>query len=327
MNILEEVRNCKTAAITGHINPDGDCVGSCMGMALYLEKTRPDMRVDVFLERPSDALVRNVPGAGQQIRTTAKTDVEHYDVCICLDSDSGRIGHATGIWNAASKKINIDHHKTNPGSGDVNLVDGDASSACEMVCRVIDHSLVNEEIARALYIGMVTDTGVFRFSNTSEETMKTAGWLMTFGFDFPKIVREVFYERTFNEVKALGLAFSTSVLREDGKVIECVMDHKAQKAVGIGAFDLGSVSAQLVLTAGVDCALFVYEKTPGEWKFSFRSNQITDVAEVASAVGGGGHVRAAGATVHGALDPYLIAAREHISAQLHNYERQQKTGA
>lgn len=316
MNILEEVRDCRTVAISGHINPDGDCVGSCMGMALYLEKERPDMRVDVFLEKPSDALMRNIPGTNQ-IRMTAKTDVDTYDAFICLDSDSGRIGHAKPIWDKAKKKINIDHHKTNPGSGDVNLVDGDASSACEMVCRVIDHSLVDEAVATALYIGMVTDTGVFRYSNTSEETMRTAGWLMTFGFDFSRIVREVFFERTFKEARALGLAFSTCTLLEKGRVIECVMDHKAQKNVGIGAFDLGSVAAQMVLTAGVDCAVFAYEKMPGEWKFSFRSNQVTDVAAVAGRIGGGGHVRAAGATVHGDITPFLDTVHKEISAQLH----------
>ena len=196
MNILEEVKGCQTIGISGHIRPDGDCAGSCLGMALYLQKAMPGVRVDVFLENLSDALTKNLAGA-EEIRHNYVTEIEHYDAFLCLDCEKERLGDALDLFMKAGKKINIDHHRTNSGSGDVNYIVPTASSTCELVYNTMQEEYLDERIARNLYIGMVTDTGVFMYSNTGRGTMEIAGRLMEFGFDFSAIVREVFYEKIY----------------------------------------------------------------------------------------------------------------------------------
>ncbi len=296
MKIEEVVKECNRIAISGHENPDGDCVGSCMGMALYLRKMMPGKQIDVFLEPFGSALQRNIPGT-ETIRYDAADVEESYDAFICLDSDSKRIGAAEHIFDNAKVHINIDHHISNPGCGDHNYIDGKASSACELVYKTMEAERVDEKIARALYVGMMTDTGVFRFSNTSEETMQIAGRLMSYGFDFPSIVREVYYERTFAAAKALGAALTASKLDRSGKVVTSVLNAEQLEVCGATRKDLDGVSSQLVQTEGVDCSMFFHEIQPGVYKGSLRSNNLINVAEIASVYGGGGHVRAAGCTV------------------------------
>ncbi len=278
------------------MNPDGDCVGSCMGMALYLRKVMPEKKIDVYLESFNDSLVRNIPGT-DTVRYDAAANVEKYDAFICLDADQTRLGDAREIWDLAEVKINIDHHISNPGCGEYNYVDGKASSACELVYRVIDEHKMDAQIAQALYVGMVTDTGVFRFSNTSEETMRIAGKLISFGFDYPSIVREVFYERSFSAAKILGRALERAQLLQDGKLIVSVITMRDMQECGADRKSLDGVASQLALTRGADCAVFLHETSPNIYRGSLRSNNIVNVAEIASVYGGGGHIRAAGCTI------------------------------
>lgn len=298
MNILEEVKGCRTIAVSGHIRPDGDCVGSCMAMALYLEKCLPGTRVDVFLGSFSRALEKNIAGT-QQIRHDYMTDVTAYDAFICLDCEKDRLGEALPLFNRAGKTINIDHHKSNPGSGMVNYIRPEASSACELVYEVLDAGRIDEEIARNLYIGMVTDTGVFQYSSTSRRTMEIAGRLLDYGFDAPRIIREVFYEKTYIQQQILGRALLESILFLDGKCIFSRIDRKTMQFFRASSSDLDGVVSQLADTSGVLCAIFMYELEPLTYKVSLRSNcDEIDVAVIAEKFGGGGHKRAAGCTVN-----------------------------
>lgn len=297
LNILDEVSGCRTIAIGAHIRPDGDAVGSCMAMALYLEKAIPDGRVDVFLEECEESLMRNIEGS-EQIRHDAVTDIDRYDAFICLDCNAPRLGKAYPIFQKAAKTINIDHHETNPGTGDVCWVVPKASSACELVYQTMDEARIDQRIAKNLYIGMVTDTGVFAYSNTSRQTLEIAGKLIEYGFDFPSVVREVFYEKTYLQQQMMGFALRESELLLDGRVLATHITRETMLAHGAGSKDMEGIASQLVHTYGVVCAIFMYEIEPGRYKVSLRSTGEVNVAEVAAATpGGGGHARAAGTTV------------------------------
>ena len=315
MKILDLVKNCARIGISGHENPDGDCVGSCCGLALFLRKALPSAQVDVFLESFPEALMRNIPGA-ESILFSIPADAKKYDAFIVLDSMPDRIGEAARLYEEAALKINIDHHKTNPGCGDAFYVDEDASSACELVLEVIDDSLVNRDNAQALYVGIVTDTGVFQYSNTKESTMRTAGRLMSYGFDHTAVIREVFFERTFLQGRMLGLSLVRSELLMDGKCIFCVLDGETIAEYGASRKDLDRISSQLLLTEGVDCAVFLHETDPGIWRGSFRSSNIVDVARTASLFKGGGHTRAAGCTIRSEIGEAVKILKEDIKAQL-----------
>ena len=303
-DIAQAVRGAATIGISGHEKPDGDCVGSCLGLAHYLRNRFPDARVDVFLEMPPRELLENIPGA-EGICTSFETDIASYDVFIICDSAKERTKGAERMFDAAKRKINIDHHISNPGCGEINCVDAEASSACELVYDLIRAAggeaeaadPVTREIAQALYIGMVTDTGVFRFSNTSRHTMEAAGDLMTYGFDHAKIVREVFYEKSYVQQRMIARALTGSSLHFGGRVIVSRINREDILEEGAARDDLEGASAQLMLTRGCVCAAFLHEQEKDEYRVSLRSTGEADVSRIAESFGGGGHMRAAGCTL------------------------------
>ena len=296
MQILEELKGCGTIGISGHENPDGDCAGSCMGLALFLEKAMPGARVDVFLESLRPELFRNIPGA-ERIITDFRTDVESYDAFVVLDSGKERIAGAEAFFDRAKKTINIDHHVSNPGTGMVNYIDPSSSSACELVYEVIDRSMMDARIAQALYVGIMTDTGVFRFPSTTQKTMQTAGELMTYGFDFPAIVREVYFEKTWVQQRMLGMALGRSKSCLGGKCIVSLLRQEDLRRLGGVGKDVEGIVSALVSTTGAYCSIFTHERIGGDWRVSLRSNKVVNVAAIAEHFGGGGHVRASGCTV------------------------------
>lgn len=316
MDILDITKNCRRIGISGHENPDGDCAGACCGMALFLRKMRPDAQVDVYLEKMPEALMRAVPGS-DTIIGEVPDNTETYDAFIILDCTPDRTGSAHGLYKKAAVKINIDHHITNSGSEEAAcFIDANASSACELVYTLIDKGAIDAKIAQALYVGMVTDTGVFQYSNTSESTMRAAGHLMSYGFDFSGVVREVFFERTFVQAKVLGTALVRAQLIMNGKVIFCVLDRETMRGTGAERKDLDGISAQLALTSGVDCSVFVHETDAGEWRVSMRSVGAADVSRTAALFGGGGHVKASGCTIRTDIGRALEIIKRDLAQQL-----------
>ena len=314
MKILSELQGCRTIGISGHEKPDGDCIGSCMALMLFLRKAMPGARVDVFLERFPEELERNIAGA-QLCRHDFITDVESYDAFIVLDCDKTRTAGAEPFFDAAKKTINIDHHVSNRGCADVDLIVPAASSACEVLWDVLDERFVDEEIARDLYIGIVTDTGVFRFSNTGTHTMELAGRLISYGFDFPRIVREVFFEKSFRQQRVMAAALSKARLMPEGPCAASFLTRAEMDRLGAEKEDVDGISAQLALTREAGCAFFMHEEEAGVWRVSLRSMRDVDVSRIASALGGGGHVRAAGCTVRGGAEDIAERIRSMIAEQ------------
>ena len=315
MNILKEVKGAKTIGISGHIRPDGDCIGSTMGLYLYLLKACPEADIQVFIEKPAD--IFGCISRVDEIHTDFETDVDTFDVFIVLDASGDRIGDARKYFDGAVKKINIDHHISNKGCGDVNYIVPDASSACELVYDVIeDKSLVDVEIAKALYIGMVHDTGVFQYSNTSPKTLRTAAELISFGFDFSKLIDETFYEKTYVQNQILGRALLESIMFMDGRCIVSMVDKKTMNFYHVVPHDLDGIVNQLRYTKGVDCAIFMYQLDTLEYKVSLRSNGGVDVAKVAAYFGGGGHIKAAGVTMKGTFHDIVNNLSTQIAEQI-----------
>lgn len=308
--ILEEVCGAASIAISGHIRPDGDCVGSCMGLYLYLTKEFPDTQIDIFLEKPSE--VFNCIQGVEQIKDAAQYQQSVYDVFIALDCSKDRLGEAEVIFDNAGKRINIDHHISNNGCGDVNYLRADASSASELVYELLENDKLDMEIAKALYIGMIHDTGVFQYSNTAPATLVAASELVKFGFDFSKIIEETFYEKTFVQNQILGRALLESILFMDGRCIVAVISKKMMNFYGVTGKDLDGIINQMRNTKGVECAIFLYELDNLEYKVSMRSGGMINVSSIAQFFGGGGHVRAAGCTVKGTAHDVI----NNISAQI-----------
>ena len=318
--ILEELGSRDRIAICGHERPDGDCVGACMGMYLYLKKMLPEAVVDVYLEQPAD--IFNCIGQIGSIRT-AYEECAPYDVCIVIDTNADRIGVAGRCFETAARTVNIDHHISNPkGCGTVNYINPQASSASELVYELLEEEQIDEPIAMALYIGIIHDTGVFKYSNTTPHTMEIAGKLIGYGFDFTKLIDETFYEKSYLQNQILGRALLESVLFMGGRCIVSGVDRKTMDFYNVGPKDLDGISSQLLTIRGVECAMFLYQTGQQEYKVSLRSSEKVDVAAVASFFGGGGHRRAARCTMRGTYHDCINNLSLYIERQLQGAARE-----
>lgn len=312
--ILDEVKDAKSIGISGHIRPDGDCVGSCMAMYLYLKKTMPeDTVIDVILEKPANifSCIKDIEEVKEYPRRQA------YDVFIIIDTVPDRIGDAYPGFEKAKKTINIDHHITNKGSGDVNYIFPKASSASELVYELLDEEYMDVEIAKSLYIGILHDTGVFQYSNTSPKTLRTVANLVEYDFDFTKLIDETFYQKSYVQNQILGRALTESIVFMDKQCIVSAIDLKTMKFYGVSSSDLSGIVNQLGYTKGVKVAIFMYELENMKWKVSLRcnSNDI-DLSKIAEFFGGGGHAKASGFTVNGSFYDVVNNLSDRIALEM-----------
>ena len=309
--IPEGIRTC---AIAGHVNPDGDCVGSVTAVYQYVRKYRPEIDVTLYLERPADELMF-LTGMEEIVSETPET--ERKDLFISCDASSvDRIGVAANLFHAAAERVCIDHHVSNPGFADVNVIDAEASSCAEVLCTLIDGQELTKEIADSLFTGIIHDSGVFQYSNTRPETLRAAARLMEKGAACSKIIDESFNMRSFRKQRMLGKALGESRLCLDGQVIMTCVTEEDMKAEGADKRDLDGIVAEMRYTEGTQAAVFFYQTGPDEFKVSFRSNSDLDVSKIAASFGGGGHVRAAGCTLAGPLSESIEKVMDVLSGCL-----------
>lgn len=312
--IDEILAGVKSAAIAGHINPDGDCVGSCMAMYLYLKEQYSQIDTDVYL-----GTMRSVFDHLEALDEVKQEAIpgKVYDLLLLFDvSSEDRIGIAGEYLHTAKRSVCIDHHITNRGLAQINQVEPEASSACEVLFGLLDPEKISLPAASALYTGMIHDSGVFQYSNTSGKTMRIAGWLMEKGIPHTKIIEDSFYKKSYVQNRIMGQALLDSKLFLDGKCIAGVVTLDDMKKFQVTAKDLDGIVNQMRLTAGVEAAVFLYGTEEGQFKASMRSNGVVDVSSIAASCGGGGHRMAAGCTMDGKADEIIQTLVEMIGKQL-----------
>ncbi len=313
MDIVAECFGAKTIGISGHIKPDGDCIGATLALSLYLKKRLPEAEITVFSDPVSPAF-ECVAGVHSFCTTF---DRPNQEVFIVVDAEASRIGNAERYFKNAVKTINIDHHISNEsGCGMVNYVVPTASSASELIYDLMDEEYLDEQIAEAIYLGIAHDTGIFKYSNTSPKTMRIVAKLLEYDFDFPKLIDRTYYEKTYSQNLALGRILLESRRFMDGRVIFGCMNLKTMTEMQVGSSDFDGVINQLRITQGVECAIFMYQMNASTYKVSLRSVQSVDVARIAVAFGGGGHKRAAGFYVKGEQETILARILELIEVDL-----------
>lgn len=180
---------------------------------------------------------------------------------------------------------------------------------------------MDRDMAMAIYVGMIHDTGVFQYSNTTPATLEKGARLISYGFDFPRLVRETFYQKTYVQAQIMGRALMESVRFMDGRCIVSVIERKTMEFYHVEPKDLDGIVNQLLNIDGVDCAIFMYQTGVVEYKVSLRSNEKVDVAQVASYFGGGGHVRAAGCTLSGTFHDCVNNLSLHIEKSMRQLEK------
>ena len=281
-NLKELLEGKQSVALGGHVRPDGDCVGSTMGLYLYLKENFPQIETDLYLE--------------------------------C--GDLQRLGFSQKLFIESKQTACIDHHVSNEAFADVNYIVPDASSTSELVYNLLDYDKMSLETAEALYMGIAHDTGIFRYSCTSPETMEAAAQLMRKGVDTAKITDRTYYEKTYVQNQILGRALLESIMVLDQRCIVSVVRLKEMEFFQAKPSDLEGIVSQMRQTKGVEVAMFLHETAPQTFKVSLRSKERVDVSRIAKYFGGGGHVRAAGVTMKGSVHDVINNLTALIEKQL-----------
>ncbi|PKM66287.1 MAG: hypothetical protein CVU95_11540 [Firmicutes bacterium HGW-Firmicutes-2] len=309
--LVDIARDYKNICLLGHIHPDGDCVGATIGLAMLLEK------YDIV----STVLLKDLPNQYDFLPITRYVSDhmdEPVDLIISLDaSDPERLGTFGQLLPNGKKVINIDHHISNTMFGDYNYVDVEASSTSEMVFQMVeDFSVMDIHIAKALYTGILFDTGGFKHSNTKPSTHLAAAKLISYGFDFSELIHRLFDEKPLKAFKAQGLAFERARTYMNEQILVCYLNMEDYSNFGIEKSDTESIVHYMNNVEGVEVAVFFYAIDADTYKISLRSKGRVDVCKVAMAFGGGGHQKASGASIKAPLEDAILAVTNAISLQL-----------
>lgn len=315
--IAEDARNI---LIAGHKRPDGDCTGACIAAYRYLKNIYPDKEITAYLEvLPERFAFMDEDGA----ILSHELPKGQFDLVIAVDSSTADcLGSAQEAFYQAKKTVCVDHHISNRSYAGQNFINVSASSTCEVLYEMMSDEDIDEKIAEALYIGIIFDSGVFRYSNTSKKTMEIAGTLMEKGIPFWEYIDKCFYERTYTQTQLLGRTLLASMRLMDGKCIVAVITRRMMEFYGAKTEDVEGIVEQLRITKGVEVAILLHEIGEQEFKVSMRSNNYVDVSKVAAFFNGGGHIKAAGCYMQGSMHDVVNNLTEHIEIQMKPEERE-----
>lgn len=313
-DFIREIEAANKIVILGHKRPDGDCVGSCLSLYNYILDNYEEKEVDIYLENFKKEFMF-LRGADKILHEKQE---QQYDLCISVDSgDLDRHGDFVTYFHEAKRTMCIDHHVSNVGFGDVCFLKTDCCAAAEVIYTLMDKDKIGQECAECLYLGIVHDTGVFKFSNTTKQTMEIAGALIEKGARNTLVIDGTFYKKTFKQNKMLAKALDAAFTMFDGKVIVSCLTKDVFDELSATNIDTDGIVDALRITDGVECALWMYEyPQKGKFKCSLRSNSIVNVNLVACALNGGGHVRASGCEVKGDKDTIILKITDLIKEQL-----------
>ncbi|MCD7739197.1 MAG: DHHA1 domain-containing protein [Lachnospiraceae bacterium] len=270
-----------------------------MALYMYLTKMLPEAHLYVYLE-PAAKTFTHIKRIDEI--NTEYAPAPHYDVFFCLDTEPGRLGKAESLYRSAARKINIDHHLSNPGDGDLCVVRPEVGSCAEVLYELLPKEDVDDDMALAIYLGMIHDTGVFQYSNTRPQTLRTAAELIERNIDFPNLIQESFYQKSWNETRAAAWVLLHAESLFDGKAALGHISLKEMQECGVTTSDLSGIVSELRNIGGVECAVFMYELPNGVCRVSLRTGERIDATKIAGVFDGGGHARAAGCNIKGRFE-------------------------
>lgn len=311
--VIKTLLNNDVFIITSHTAPDGDNVGSCIGLTKFLRRMGKKAYYvldDYFPQNLSFIFRTEKIYNSQEIESIIKnTDY----VLAALDcGDVKRLEIEENIISNAHLLMNIDHHKSNNLFGNINYVKADASSTCELIYDILkntDDSLIDYDIAMALYTGLVTDTGNFMYESAGRSSFIMAAELISKGIDKQQIVRNIYQSDSFNYVKLISDV--TSTLVKQGKIAYMLLEQEMLKKHDVDYSDTESLVNIAVNIDEVELGILFKEKEENLIKVSFRSKQWANVNEIAKQFGGGGHERAAGCSINASMQEAVTMVLEH----------------
>jgi len=286
----------RTIVLACHVNPDGDALGSMLGLALALIPLGKDL-VCLSQDGVPDIL-RFLPGTELVAKAT---DVPAFDLALVVDSgELARVGETVKPLIARARRtVDIDHHVTAGAFGDIRVLDAAAASTAEIVYALLQtlEAPITPDIATCLFTGIITDTGSFRFQNVTPNTLRVAAKLLEAGAPPAHISENVFENRTFAATRLLGAALAALDQTPDGQIIWTHITASDFRTLGATDQDTEGVVNYVRGVRGAEVGILFREMEAGPIRVSLRARESVNVAEIAARFGGGGHRMASGCTL------------------------------
>jgi len=312
--ILTALRSDGPFLLTSHEHPDGDSIGSMLALhRWFVSRGVPSTPISLdgvpepYTFVPSaDAVVRKCPA-----------DATDFVAVVVDTPDGSRMACGPSLMDGARELINIDHHHDNPRFGTLNLVDASASSAALIVFELLEEigAEIDTGAASLLYVGVLADTGGFRFGNTDPRTLAAASRLAALGAEPANLAREIYGEQPIEHVRLLGRVLESAETVLGGTVAVLYLTEAMRREVGAGDDDIEGLASYGRLIRGVEIALLLREEN-GRVRVNLRSKGAVDVSAIAKALGGGGHEAASGVILDGPLtdvrEKLLAAVARHL---------------
>lgn len=298
--IIRQLQNSRRVFLASHVNPDGDAVGSLLAMGMVVDAL--GKQTTLYNENLIPAVYRFLPSVRRIVHQADAPSA--YDTAVILDcGDLKRIGRLHADAARMPNLINIDHHVTNSGFGDLTLIDTGACATAEIVYRLIRRMEIpiSPAMAASIYTGILTDTGSFRFSNTNRAAFDICSEMVRLGVDPYSVAQQVYGTYSLGRIKLLNLAIDSIEISRNGKLSVMTLYQDMLDETGTQPEDIDGLINYAKRIEDVKVAVLIQEllqdthKTKGcRFHVSLRSDGTVDVAEIAASFGGGGHSNAAG---------------------------------
>lgn len=311
-NILKQINKAGSIVILTHQNPDGDAIGT--STALYNALINLNKNVELIIPEYS-RVFNEVPGIEN---AKEEGNQKKYDLAISVDCATIKLLNGwSNYFEDAKQRIVIDHHSSNSMYGDINYVDVDAP-ACAQVMYVLFRYFdweITSDIGNCLMTGIITDTGGFQYSGVSKETFEIASNLLSQGVNISKIYKNVMATHSKSSFELKKIAIDRMEFLEDGKVTFTYITKEDETSVNAETGDYEGIVNEGRDIENVEVSIFLHEMDDG-FKASLRANDYVNVSDVCMMFGGGGHPKAAGATMQGTPEQIKEKLVEEIKRQL-----------
>jgi phosphoesterase RecJ-like protein len=314
--IAREFKDKQRFLLATHVNPDGDAIGSLGALALVLEGM--GKQVLAFCQDEVPGFLRFLPYSDRIVRAIPRPD--EFEVAVALDcGELDRIGNAAKVLQAVQKIIHIDHHSSGDGFGHLNLVRPECSSTAEILCEIFQAIPValESQAAENIYTAILTDTGSFRFANTTARALAIAAEMVSLGVAPDKVAGEVYENISPERLRLLALSLNTLTIRGNGRLAALQVSRQMFEETGTTAAETDGFVNYPRAINGAEVAIFFREMDSGLVNVSLRSRGRQNVAEFARIYDGGGHHNAAAFRCQGLLaevvEKVLAAAEEFIA--------------
>lgn len=303
--VVEAINGAKQIVLLPHIYADGDALGSCGALAIFLREL--GKQVTIVTEEAVMGKLSFLSTEANVDFVCARGSLPEAELALAVDvSDGARLGSRKAIFDRAPLQVRIDHHAVSGDFSPVTVCNPEWAATAEGIYELLEQigcqwkgasTQAHRDMAVCIYTALMTDTGCFAYSNVTEQTLLIAAQMRRIAGDLSWIYRRVFENKTKSCIALTALAYAGTEYYAEGKIAYLCLTAEDYRRASATEEDSEGFSAMLRAIEGVHVSVFVREgRQPGQWRLSLRSDEACDVAKAAAEFGGGGHARAAGIT-------------------------------